>query len=259
MYIMTKTAGTKEWAKENFNISVGCSNDCKYCYAKAMAHRYGRVLRPYWEYMNNKTFAEIDKQIRKVKNEDPKLLDIMFPSSHDLVSGNLEKACYALHKLLELGNTILIVTKPRINIITELLYSFQNYRDQILFRFTMTSGDDEALQYWETNAPKSRERMICLFLAFQAGFRTSVSLEPFLEDYTLIPHIKTIHPYVTDDIWIGPMNFAHVPKEYIEEMDQDRYYTPDNLRFIKKEIDKLGFDNIRYKDAFLNKIKEDST
>ena len=51
------------------------------------------------------------------------------------------------------------------------------------------------------------------------------------------------------------MNFTHVPKEYIEELKQDLYYTPENLRRIKKEVDSLGFDNLRYKDHFLNKIK----
>ncbi len=256
---MTKTAGTKEWAKENFNISVGCSNDCKYCYAKSMAHRFGRILRSLWKHMQNKTYEQIKKQIKwigKVNNDDPELFDIMFPSSHDITEENLEKACYAIDKLLEAGNTILIVTKPRIEVISELIYRFQKHRTAILFRFTMTSGDDDALSYWETNAPCARERMICLYLAHAAGFSTSVSIEPFLEDYTLINHIKKIHHYVTHDIWIGPMNFTHVPKEYLEEHNQYLYYTPENLRRIKKEIDSLGFDNIRYKDHFLNKIKE---
>jgi DNA repair photolyase len=118
----------------------------------------------------------------------------------------------------------------------------------------MTSGDDEVLRYWETNAPLSRERMTCLYLAYKAGFNTSVSVEPFLEDYSLIRHIKTIHPYVTHDIWIGPMNFTHVPKEYIEELNQEAYYTKENLIKIKKEIDSLCYGGIRYKDHFLNKI-----
>ena len=30
-------SGTKEWADRNENCLDGCSHDCKYCYAKAMA------------------------------------------------------------------------------------------------------------------------------------------------------------------------------------------------------------------------------
>ncbi|MCE7748401.1 MAG: hypothetical protein GPJ51_08380 [Candidatus Heimdallarchaeota archaeon] len=263
---MTTTKGTKEWAKSNFNISIGCENDCKYCYAKAMAHRYGRVQRPFWKHMRNKTYAQIVLQIKRLPKplelnlqnpnniENPELLDIMFPSSHDITEENLERACYALSKLLEKGYTVLIVTKPRLEVIAELLYRFQRFKSAILFRFTMTSGDDQALQYWETNASLSRERMICLYLAYKAGFSTSVSIEPFLEDYTLIEHIKKIQKYVTQDIWVGPMNFTHVPKEYIQELNQAEYYTKENLIRIKQEIDALGFDNIKYKDHFLNKI-----
>ena len=37
--------GTKEWADENVNIQNGCPNDCRYCYAKAMAVQYKRETR----------------------------------------------------------------------------------------------------------------------------------------------------------------------------------------------------------------------
>lgn len=258
---MAKTKGTREWSRQNLNVTLGCENDCRYCYSKAMSHRYGRCQRPFWQYMKNISYAEIDKRIKNLKKPSPAtddLLDIMFPSSHDITETNLDESCYALSKVLELGYTVLIVTKPRIAVISELLYRFQKHKSAILFRFTITSGDDEALSYWETKAPRARERMICLYLAYKAGFSTSVSIEPFLEDYTLISNIKLIQPYTTNDIWVGPMNMTHVPKEFIQELHQGMYYTPENLKRIKKEIDALGFDNIKYKDHFLNKIKEES-
>jgi len=252
--MMVKTLGTKEWAKENFNISMGCMNDCLYCYAKAMADKYNRISRPFWKHMQNKTFEKIDKQIHKVKNDDPNLYDIMFPSSHDLFEENLEKAVYALNGLLKAGNTVLIVTKPRISVISELLYSFADYKDKILFRFTITTCDNTVKDYWEKNAPAIRERMICLYLAYSSGFKTSVSIEPFL-DNTVVALVKNVHPYVTNDIWVGPMNFSHVPEEYIREVNQDLYYTKENLQTIKEMIDSLGFKNIRYKDHFLKILR----
>ena len=29
-----KLFGTREWSKSSLNITIGCSNNCKYCYAK---------------------------------------------------------------------------------------------------------------------------------------------------------------------------------------------------------------------------------
>lgn len=39
------TLGTKEWADSNVNCYLGCSNNCRYCYAKKMAIRFNRGLR----------------------------------------------------------------------------------------------------------------------------------------------------------------------------------------------------------------------
>ncbi len=45
------TSGTKEWADSNFNCILGCLNDCRYCYAKMMAHRFGRIRGNSWRNM----------------------------------------------------------------------------------------------------------------------------------------------------------------------------------------------------------------
>jgi DNA repair photolyase len=42
-------AGTKEWADGNYNVTVGCSNNCRYCYAKSMAVRFKRVAESEWQ------------------------------------------------------------------------------------------------------------------------------------------------------------------------------------------------------------------
>lgn len=260
---MVKTKGTLEWAKNNFNISIGCLNDCRYCYAKSYADFYNRVQRAFWCEMYTKPINQITAQLNRLPKpaNDPELYDVMFPSSHDIHPENLDEAVYAIGNILEKGLTLLIVSKPKIAVISELVYRFQDYKDQILFRFTLTSSDDEMIRFWEGSAPLARERMICLYLAYSTGFQTSVSIEPFLEDYALLRHIETIQKYVTENIWVGPMNFKYVVKSDLEEFEnlfgisQKDYYTSENLIRIKKEIDSLSFDNIRYKDHFLNKIK----
>ena len=40
--------GTREWAPHSANICQGCANFCSYCYAHAMARRFGRVRPGEW-------------------------------------------------------------------------------------------------------------------------------------------------------------------------------------------------------------------
>ncbi|HUW10823.1 MAG TPA: hypothetical protein VM537_13910, partial [Anaerolineae bacterium] len=44
----TRRTGTKEWSDSSANVSVGCSNNCLYCYAKAMMVRIGRKTPSTW-------------------------------------------------------------------------------------------------------------------------------------------------------------------------------------------------------------------
>lgn len=43
--------GTREWADHNVNCVSGCINDCRYCYAKVMAKRFGRATESTWKIM----------------------------------------------------------------------------------------------------------------------------------------------------------------------------------------------------------------
>ena len=37
---------TKEWSEKSFNICLGCSHMCAYCYAREMVLRFGRIQSP---------------------------------------------------------------------------------------------------------------------------------------------------------------------------------------------------------------------
>ncbi len=41
--------GNKEWASHDENCLVGCSHDCRYCYAKSMAIRFKRKTPVTWK------------------------------------------------------------------------------------------------------------------------------------------------------------------------------------------------------------------
>jgi DNA repair photolyase len=191
--------GTKEWAPHSRNIFTGCAHDCKYCYAREMALRYGKC--EYREFWSTMVLNE------KALNEKPSKLKgrIMFPTTHDIFPDDIEGTIAYLRGWLNTGNEILIVTKPHIGVIEELCDAFTDYRDAIIFRFTIGSTDNNALSFWEPGAPDFQERLFCLKYAYMTKYKTSVSIEPYL-DGTVLAVVRHVYPYVTDTIWIGLMN-----------------------------------------------------
>ncbi len=209
------TSGTKEWADHNVNCIIGCFNNCRYCYAKTMAKRFGRTSEHEWKNMKirNEALGEIYKR-RPGR--------IMFPSTHDIFNiSPFKEACFTvLLRLLSSGNNVLVTTKPRLEVIEEIIHTFGHFKDRIQFRFTITSIDGDLLEFWEPNAPSFGERQSSLEYAWRAGFRTSVSIEPFL-DYDPSELIKSIMPYVTESIWIGKMNY--IARENLSVSDEIYY------------------------------------
>jgi DNA repair photolyase len=135
------------------------------------------------------------------------MLDIMFPSSHDLTPTNIECTSLKIRNLLAAGNTLLLVSKPHLSVISRLCEECAAYRALILFRFTIGSDDDGVLQYWEPNAPLFAERLASLELACKR-YRTSISIEPALDLPNVERLIEKLEPHVTDTLWIGLMNRA---------------------------------------------------
>lgn len=239
------TSGTKEWADYNINCIKGCSNNCRYCYAKVIAKRFGRCTEETWKDIEickdvvNKTF-------RKYRGR------VMFPSSHDIIdTPEAREACFTvIHKLLEAGNELLITTKPKLSITKDIIKRFYAFRLQIQFRFTITSADNHLLSFWEPNAPPFEERLKSLKYAYEKGFKTSVSAEPFL-DYDPKGLVTLLVPHITESIWLGPMNY--IPKNSIPDEEKYRYteirkiYEIDHLRDIFEGLKE--YPRIKFKDS----------
>ena len=132
--------GTTEWAASNVNYLKGCSNDCKYCFSKEMAIRFKRKTPENWkeEEINWEAFN------RNVKQREGY---IMFPSTHDITPKHLDLTLDFLSRLLGNGNKVLIVSKPSFECIKRICDTFTEYRDHILFRFTIGSTINKTLKY----------------------------------------------------------------------------------------------------------------
>lgn len=239
------TSGTKEWADYNVNCIRGCQNNCRYCYAKVMAKRFGRIEGGAWERMEVRRDV-VDKIFQKRSGR------VMFPSTHDIFNiSPFKEACFSvLRKLLESGNDLLITTKPRLLVIHEIVHQFRNYKDQMELRFTITSKNDRLLRFWEPNAPRFQERLASLEYAFKKRFKTSVSVEPFL-DYDPTELVEEITPFITESVWIGRMNYitrknlSRAEESYYSEIRKN--YETSHLREICRKLN--GHRKIRFKDS----------
>jgi hypothetical protein len=182
---------------------------------------------------------------------------VMFPSTHDITDNReIQEACLiVIRKLVQAGNEVLVTTKPRLAVIEEIIKQFYVFREQIQFRFTITSADQQLLSFWEPNAPKFEERFSSLRYAYEQTFRTSVSIEPFL-DYMPQSLVHSLAPYVTESVWLGPMNY--IPSNSIPESDRHYYesvrrnYTLGHLQELYEDLKDRPI--IRFKDSMTNRL-----
>lgn len=202
--------GFREWTKFSVNCCSGCSNNCRYCYAKGMAVRFRQLTVEEWPL---ERIREKDV-VKQQKSYDGR---VMFPSSHDITLANLDACMTVIGNLLGAGNELLIVSKPRIECIDRICRRFCAARDRILFRFTIGAMDDGILAFWEPGAPTYAERRDSLCLAHEYGFGTSVSIEPMLDIGHVIDLVADLQGCVTDAIWIGKMNHIKKSMRLVDE------------------------------------------
>ncbi|KAJ3431622.1 hypothetical protein M0812_20536 [Anaeramoeba flamelloides] len=202
LLIKIKKTHNKQWSDRIYNILTAgsnCKNDCKYCYMKAMKNRFIQTD------LEDFTMKVNEKKVKKgwrTNQSKPKLF--MFPSAHDIFDQFVDDYIQVSKKIILAGNEVLIVTKPSMVCIKKIINQLADFKKKILFRFTITSDDQDILDYWEPNAPSFEERLNCLKLCFENGFNTSVSIEPYLKFPNTL--IETIAPYINDYIWVGLMS-----------------------------------------------------
>jgi len=266
--------GTKEWADGNFNTHYACKHGCWYCYAWSEAYQrqrdywmdWGRRMtkRNYW----NKGWRE---------RKDGFI--IMYPTTHDILPEIMDDCFVAIRKMLEANINVLLVSKPHLEVIKGLIENFSGFKKgqpKLILRFSISTNDDEILAFWEPNAPKFEERFKSLKIAYQNGYHTSVSMEPFFPPKLYsqqkdigkyIELVMKLKKYVKGTLWIGMMN--HIPvniqrgkiltkKENNKIQSLKNFYSIINIKQIISNLYK--FEKIRWKESikkfFIKKILE---
>lgn len=254
----SKKKGLWQWVSWYSNWSKGCKHGCLYCYAMTQeVCRFKRMTYEGWKDFKLKdpviTFNN-GQTIKKVEKIDGWG---MLPGTHDIFPEILDESITYIREHLEIGNHLILVMKPHIECIKAIVEEFKEYRKQILFRFTITSNDDELLEFWEPDAPGYDERELCLSFAYHEGFQTSVSIEPFL-DKNPIPLIEALGSHISEVLWIGAMNhlkrIGHIVSPKSSEFQHIQKITStDNLIRIISQINNLHpliKEKIQYKESF---------
>jgi len=206
--------GTRQWSNKSINFQTGCEHNCLVCYAKEMSIRYGHSTKNNW---NNERIRKNDLK-KKIGKWSESLM--MFPSSHDITPNNITEAKIVLKKILEADNKVLIVSKPHYDCIKQICDSFTDYKDKILFRFTIGSYSNKVLKFWEPGAPSLNERMKALKYAHKCDYETSVSCEPMM-DNKVDKVIDAVKPFVTETIWLGKVNQMYSRLNRNTDMNND--------------------------------------
>ena len=241
--------GTREWSDVSLNAGTGCENQCLYCYA-----RYNACQR--WKRTTveaHKVFVPNNKRIDANAKKESGV--IMFPTQHDITPANIGQCMTLIRKNLDVGNKMLIVSKPHFECIRMMCLAYEQYKELIEFRFTIGSIQDDVLKFWEPNAPGFEERINCLKFANVSDFKTSVSSEPYLDAFPLHNYIACIE-WITESFWIGKMNKIDQRCDFsgVSSEDYDKYVTPlkkiQSDSFVKSMYDiAKGYDKIEWKES----------
>lgn len=292
--------GTREWSEYSFNCCLGCANDCVYCYAAEREARYKRCRRDQWhmEVVNpGKVYLarRIIKGRREAegrgargeeRNGKEKLFAVapiaprpslfgphegvtMFPTGHDITPGNLDACWPVLEALLLCGNRVLLVSKPNLDVITDLLALMMSDKspvktilDRLEFRFSIGGLDEATCQFWEPGASCFHDRRECIGMVKFAGFKVSVSAEPLLEPWRAISIVGCCLGWGADHVWIGKLNQlrrrtahanigGHPTLLKLEAWQDDEHV----LQVVESLKDYAAAGKVRYKDSYREVIE----
>ncbi len=243
-----------EYVELNANPILGCSHACRYCYARKLDIRFGRVKNVAdWHrpkaYQN--FFEVLEKEIKNGKI--PKDKEIFMSTMTDLYQPYAVKEGIAkrlIEMIQEAGLKYRILTKSPEVVKDAQLHSGYKY-GKVGLSITTDSRNDMTRKYWEPRTATISERLMALRQMDRMGnINLWVSAEPFLPGTDFSRYFSEIIGAGGDslkEIIIGKMNY--------ETGIDDKFDWENVVRtceeYRQKNIGKIRF---HYKKEFWNYI-----
>lgn len=187
---------------------------------------------------------ESEQKVRKIT---PK----KYEWCRDITEESFESSINELRKLLRTQDEMLITITAEPMQVFKLINQITEFKEKVHFRFKINSYKDRILAFWEPNTPTFQERFLALRIAYRNGFKTSVSMEPYLDiDPTQVIH--ALHSYVTESIWVGKMNYIQAKNILPEEK---KFYDYQRKICSEANINKIVDDLKNLPEKIKDKIK----
>ena len=160
------------------NLSAGCPNECRYCYAQSYAHHPGWGTVAYYANAREKLKEELARLRRK-----PRLVYFSTASEPFLAAPQvLDDMHEIMATLLEMGAALLISSKGLIP--DRFIDLFSHYPGKVLVQVGITTLDDVARQVIEPRAATVRQRLDNLARLHAAGVGVEARMDPLVPGLT---------------------------------------------------------------------------
>jgi len=205
-----------EWA---LNWRRGCANGCTYCYARAMAHRFGTTPDGGWV-CSERAFEDPVEALYEqlARKRKPVTGHILVSSSHDPF---MHRGCAvetgSMVTVLEqagLGSQVMLLTKAPLRALGLHNGDPRWICDPVWFGVSLTTLRTGQVDSYEPGAERPEDRLKGLVYAANRGMRTWVSVEPSLPGQRLDDLVRAVRVIVRNYhiepkpwIVIGKLNY----------------------------------------------------
>lgn len=193
----------REYSPYALNIYLGCTHNCKYCYAPSCIQK-----KPESYYESPEPRKDIVKNLGKELSKRPQIKEqVLLSFVGDVyceTKDNNQATREVLELLLEYHVPVAILTKGGERCLND-LGLFKKFGKHIQVGTTLTFDNDKDSLDWEGGAALPEERMATLKILHDHGVRTFASFEPVIKPEQSLNLIeKTIG--IVDVYKIGKIN-----------------------------------------------------
>lgn len=160
------------------NLTAGCPNRCRYCYAQSFAHHpgWGKVLF----YANS---LDLLRRELPRKRKRPQLVFFSTACEPFVPDERILSCLYGvMETLLETSVAIRISTKCSVP--EDFLLLFARHRELVHVQVGLTTVDDDVRRFLEPRAPSVAQRLANLQNLLRKGINTWVRMDPLTPELT---------------------------------------------------------------------------